>query len=139
MAVLVDTNVLLDILTQDPVWESWSLAAFKAEAMNGPLLINPIIVAELSPAFRHDWIKLDAWLSPQIFIREHLPFAAATLAARAYETYKLRGGAKQTLLADFFIGAHAASAGHTLLARDSSRYRAYFPTIQLVCPKRRLP
>lgn len=134
MAVLVDTNVLLDIVTHDPIWESWSLSAFQAEAAIAPLVINPVICAELSPAFCHDWTALDRWLPPGVFTREHLPFECSVVAAQAFETYKKRGGMKQSLLADFFIGAHAARAGHTLLTRDPQRYRTYFPSVPLICP-----
>jgi predicted nucleic acid-binding protein len=116
------------------VWEPWSRSVFHAEAAKAPLVINASVVAELSPAFVHDWAKLDAWLPPTLFVREELPFASATLAAKAYEAYKRRGGAKQTLLADFLIGAHATHAGHTLLTRDAPRYRTYFPSLPLLCP-----
>jgi predicted nucleic acid-binding protein len=134
MAVLVDTNVLLDILTHDPVWETWSLAAFQAEIAKAPVIVNAIICAELSPAFAHDWSAMSAWLAPAIFIQEDWPFAASTRAALAFEHYKRRGGTKQTLLADFFIGAHAEQEGHTLLTRDAQRYRTYFPGVALLCP-----
>ena len=134
MAVLVDTNVLLDIVTHDPVWEKWSLSAFQAEAAVAPLVINQVICAELSPAFQHDWPSMDRWLPAGVFVREPLPFECSVLAAHAFENYKKRGGVKQALLADFFIGAHAACAGHTLLTRDPQRYRTYFPSVPLIGP-----
>lgn len=134
MAVLVDTNVLLDILTHDPVWEAWSLAAFQAEAAAAPLVINPVVCAEMSPAFRHDWSSLSAWLAPGVFSWEPLPYGGSVLAAPAFEAYKQRGGTKQSLLADFFIGAHAEHSRHTLLTRDPNRYRTYFPSVPLISP-----
>lgn len=134
MAVLVDTNVLLDIITHDPVWETWSSTMLQAEASVAPLLVNTVICAELSPAFGHDWLAVDAWLASGVFRREALPFESGVLAARAFEAYRKRGGAKQPLLADFFIGAHAEQANHSILMRDPQRYRTYFPSVPLVSP-----
>ena len=134
MATLVDTNVLLDILCADPVWADWSQAALKAQILLAPVVINPVICAEISPAFRHDWAALDHWLRPDAFLREGLPFEASVPAARAFDLYRKRGGVKQGVLADFLIGAHAEWSGHTLLTRDMNRYRTYFPSVPLICP-----
>ena len=131
--VLVDSNVLLDILIPDPEWEAWSSAALARVAESSLLAINPIIYTELSVGF--DRIEdLEAAL-PQELQREHLPWDAAFLAGKAFLLYRRRSGAKNSTLPDFFIGAHAAVRGHTLLTRDSRRFRSYFPTLALITPE----
>jgi predicted nucleic acid-binding protein len=132
--ILVDANVLLDILTADPVWLAWSSAELQKARRSGPVFINPIVCAEIAPAFDFDWKRLDQWLLPGSFYRENLPFEASVLAASAHAIYRIRGGNRQTPMPDFFIGAHAEASGHTLLTRDAARYRTYFPTVNLISP-----
>lgn len=133
MATLVDSNVILDVVTDDEEWQDWSSAMLSRAAEAQHLIINPLIYAEV--AVRFDSIDaLDDVLPPDYFIREPLPWEAAFLAARAFLLYRRRGGAKRAPLPDFYIGAHAAIAGHTLLTRDPRRYRAYFPKLQIVAP-----
>jgi predicted nucleic acid-binding protein len=129
----VDSNVLLDILTEDPSWSEWSSDAL-AEALDiGEVAINPIVYAEVSVAF--DRIEdLDASLPVTQFAREPLPYSAGFLAGKAFLAYRRRGGNRPTPLPDFYIGAHAAVAGHRLLTRDPKRYRTYFPRVSLVAP-----
>jgi predicted nucleic acid-binding protein len=130
--VLVDANVLLDILIPDPDWEEWSSAALAEAADSSVLVINPIIFAEVSVGF--DRIEdLEAAL-PETLEREALPWDAAFLAGKAFMAYRRRGGSKQAPLLDFYIGAHAAVRGYTLLTRDAQRYRSYFPTLSLSAP-----
>lgn len=130
--VLVDSNVLLDILIPDPEWQEWSSAALAEVAESFLLAINPIIYTEVSIGF--DRIEdLEAAL-PQDFRREALPWDAAFLAGKAFLSYKQRSGSKTSTLPDFFIGAHAAVRGYTLLTRDAARYRTYFPSLTLVTP-----
>ena len=131
--ILFDTNVLLDIATADPVWLPWSEKEFRVAAAQGPILINPIIYAELAPAFATA-ADLDRWLDPVVFQRLPLPYAAGWLAAQAYLKYRRSGGAKTSPLPDFYIGAHAEVEGHTLLTRDPARYRTYFPNALLIAP-----
>ncbi len=132
-AVLVDSNVLLDVMTGDPVWLSWSSAALEQAASTSRLVINAIVYAEVSA--RYSRIEdLEAALPVGMIEREPIPYAAAFLAAKAFLVYRRRGGTKQSPLPDFFIGAHAAVAGYRLLTRDTARYRAYFPTLGLICP-----
>ena len=133
-SILVDTNVLLDILTADPVWLPWSMAELQKAWANGPVIINPIIRAEIAPAFDWDWQRLDRWLHPNAFRREALPFEASVIAAVAHERYRKRGGAKTSPLPDFYIGAHAEFCGHILLTRDTSRYRTDFPKVKIIAP-----
>lgn len=130
---LVDSNVLLDVLTEDPVWLDWSLEALVESAESGPLYINPVIYAEVSVRFTRVE-DLDHSLPPQDFRRVELPWAAAFLAGKAFVAYRRKGGTRTSTLPDFFIGAHAATQGHRLLTRDPSRYRTYFPTVDLVAP-----
>lgn len=132
--VLVDSNILLDIATDDPVWSDWSASALHRAGRDGRLVINPIIYAELSVS--HSRIEtLDALLPQDIFHREALPWAAAFLAGKAFHAYRQRGGARRSPLPDFYIGAHAAIAGYKLLTRDRGRYATYFPTVELISPQ----
>jgi predicted nucleic acid-binding protein len=133
-AVLVDSNVLLDILIPDPHWQQWSSAALADAGENHVLVINPIIYSEVSTGF--DRIEdLDEALSSDLFRRDPLPWEAAFLAAKSFLEYRRRGGAKRSPLPDFYIGAHAAVAGMALLTRDVARFKTYFPKVQLICPE----
>lgn len=130
---LVDSNVLLDILTEDPVWEAWSTDALADAADAGPLYINPIVYAEVS--IRFSTVEaLEAALPPREFRRQAIPWPAAFLAGKVFLDYRRNRGTKATTLPDFFIGAHAAVAGLSLLTRDVGRYRTYFPTVTLIAP-----
>ena len=131
--ILFDTNVLLDIATADPVWLSWSENQLRSAAAQGPILINPIIYAELAPAFATA-ADLDRWLDPAVFQRLPLPYAAGWIAAQAFLKYRRSGGAKTSPLPDFYIGAHAEIEGWTLVTRDAARYRTYFPSVPLIAP-----
>lgn len=130
---LVDSNVLLDIATEDPSWYEWSAAALAGAANDGPLAINAIIYAEVSIGFAAIE-ELDDALPPDVFVREQLPYEAAFLTGKAFLAYRRRGGARSMPLPDFYIGAHAAINGHRLLTRDAKRYRSYFPTVSLLAP-----
>jgi hypothetical protein len=133
-AILVDSNVLLDVMTEDPQWFQWSADALTGAAEAHRLVINPIIYAEVS--IRYSRIEhLDAALPRTIIDREPIPYEAAFLAGKAFRIYRQRGGAKRSTLPDFFIGAHASIAGYSLLTRDAARYRTYFPRLTLLAPK----
>ncbi|WP_160122289.1 type II toxin-antitoxin system VapC family toxin [Rhodovarius lipocyclicus] len=133
MAVLVDSNVLLDVMTEDPAWFAWSSGALAEAADGARLVINPVIYAEVS--VRYSRIEeLDAALPRSLFDREALPYEAAFLAGKCFLAYRRRGGEKRSPLPDFLIGAHAAVAGYTLLTRDAARYRSYFPKLALITP-----
>ena len=129
--VLVDTNVLLDIVARDPAWYDWSVAALKDAY--GRLAINPIIYAEVSMGYARVE-DADAALPEQEFEWRPLPYAAAFLAGKAFLAYRRAGGPRRSPMPDFFIGAHAAVEGLVLLTREPSRYRAYFPTLELIAP-----
>jgi predicted nucleic acid-binding protein len=131
--VLVDSNVLLDLFTDDPHWAAWSGAALADLADRHRLVINVIVYAEVSIGFSRKE-DLDAILPRHSFEREPVPEAAAFLAGKAFLAYLRRSGTRRSLLPDFLIGAHAAVAGHTLLTRDAARYRTYFPTVKLIAP-----
>lgn len=133
MPVLVDTNVLLDVATEDPLWFDWSVSRLARVADRDGLAINLIVYAELS--VHYDTIEaLEAALSGHAFARLALPWDAAFVAGKAYQRYRGRGGAKHAPLPDFYIGAHAAVAELTLLTRDARRYREYFPKLKLITP-----
>ena len=132
-AVLVDSNVLLDVMTEDPRWLAWSAEAIERAADRFRLVINPVVYAEVS--IRYSRIEdLEAALSRTMFDREAIPYEAAFLAGKSFLAYRRSGGAKRSPLPDFFIGAHAAVAGYRLLTRDAARYRTYFPKLPLIAP-----
>ncbi len=131
--VLVDSNVLLDVLTEDRTWFGRSAARLEALAEDHALVINPIIYAEVSIGFQRIE-DLDAALSLEMFRREDLPWEAAFLAGKCFVRYRRSGGARRSPLPDFYIGAHAAVRGIPLLTRDRDRYRSYFPRLELVLP-----
>ncbi len=131
--ILFDTNVLLDIATADTAWLAWSEEEFRRAAAKGPIPINPIIYAELAPAFATA-ADLDRWLDPEVFQRLSLPYSAGWLASQAFLKYRRSGGTKMSPMPDFYIGAHAEVEGYTLVTRDVARYRTYFPNINLITP-----
>ncbi len=131
---LVDSNVLLDVLTGDETWLSWSSDALAAAAEAGPLFINPVIYAEVSVRFTRIE-DLDDALSPSDYRRLALPWESAFLAGKVFLDYRRNKGTKSSTLPDFFIGAHAAVADLHLLTRDTARYRTYFPTVELIAPE----
>jgi len=130
--VLVDANVLLDVLTADAVWQSWSEQALANSEQFG-LAIDAIIYAELCPAFRSE-DELRSALAGWPLQRLELPYEAAWPASQAFAEYRRRGGVRTAPLPDFFIGAHAQVEGIELLTRDSRRYRTYFPQVSIICP-----
>ena len=131
---LVDTNVLLDIFTDDPVWRPWSERAIRDSLVSGVVGINPIIYAETSLAFTNSK-ELDRHLNALMVVRFQLPYEAGFLAGRAFLRYRRAGGARSAPLPDFYIGAHARTQGLTLLTRDIGRYQSYFPAVNLVTPQ----
>jgi hypothetical protein len=132
-AVLVDANVLLDVMTEDARWLAWSAEAIERAADRHRLVINPVIYAEVS--IRYSRIEdLDAALPKTMLDREPIPYEAAFLAGKSFLAYRRRGGTKSSPLPDFFIGAHAAVAGYSLMTRDAARYRTYFPKLSLIAP-----
>jgi predicted nucleic acid-binding protein len=132
-AILIDSGVLLDLMTEDARWFSWSRAAVERAADSFRLVINPVIYAEVS--LRYSLIEdLDAALPKAMIEREAISYEAAFLAGKSYLAYRQRGGTKRSPLPDFFIGAHAAIAGYRLLTRDATRYRSYFPRLPLIAP-----
>jgi predicted nucleic acid-binding protein len=133
LVTLVDSNVLLDVLTDDTRWADWSQAALAAARDAGQLVINALVYAEVSTGFA-TIEKLDAALPSGDLRREPLPYEAGFLAGKAFLAYRQRGGQRRSPLADFYIGAHAAVRGYRLLTRDAQRYRTYFPRLELISP-----
>lgn len=132
-AVIVDSNVLLDIFTEDGHWLSWSSNALERLANESRIVINPVIYGEVSIRFERIE-ELDEALPPAIFEREDIPYEAAFLAGKAYLAYRRQAGIKSSLLPDFYVGAHAAIRGYRVLTRDVARYRTYFPKLVLIAP-----
>lgn len=132
---LVDTNVILDLVTNDPDWSDWSIAELEAAALKGPLCINDVVYAELS--VRYARIEdLEAMLKDAAIEVARTPREALFLAGKIFLQYRKSGGARTGVLPDFFIGAHAAVSGLPLLTRDSARYRTYFPSMALIAPEK---
>ena len=131
--VLVDSNILLDLFTEDSEWEDWSAAMLAELSRSSPLVINPIIYSEVSAHF-DSLEELDEALPASWIHREPLPWESAFLAGRCFVKYRRHGGTRRSPLPDFYIGAHASVAGLTLLTRDARRYRTYFPKLKLVAP-----
>jgi predicted nucleic acid-binding protein len=131
--VLVDSNVILDIATNDPHWSDWAARMLELEAERSTLVINPIIYAEISIGY-HRIEDLEQSLPRSVFRRDVLPYGAAFLAGKAFLQYRKRGGSKKSPLPDFYIGAHAAIARFRLLTRDAARYRTYFPSVEIISP-----
>jgi predicted nucleic acid-binding protein len=134
LATLVDSSVLLDVVTDDAAWSEWSGQMLAVAGDDGRLVINPIIYAEVSTGF--DRIEeLDEAVPASEFEREPLPYEAGFLAGKAFLAYRRRGGERRSPLPDFYVGAHAAIRGYRLLTRDAARYRTAFPTLQLITPQ----
>jgi predicted nucleic acid-binding protein len=133
MSMLVDSNVLIDVLSEDARWFEWSSQALAHASERTALSINPIIYAEISVGYASA-AALDAVLPEAQFARLPLPFAGGYLVGRAFTEYRRKGGVRTSPLPDFYIGAHALIEGHTLLTRDPARFRTYFPKLKLVAP-----
>jgi predicted nucleic acid-binding protein len=131
--ILVDSNIIIDVLTQDPVWQAWSGSALSAAADRDDVAINPIIYAEIAAGFS-TINELDRNLGVDAFRRLPLPYEAGFIAGRAFVEYRRRGGVRTSPLPDFYLGAHAAVSGFSLLTRDARRYAGYFPKVQLISP-----
>ena len=131
--ILVDTNVLLDILAEDPTWEPWSTRALHEARAKDNLAVNDVIYAELSPGYQ-DIGELDDALGELGIAGAAMPRFALFLAGHAFRQYRRRRGVKTGVLPDFFIGAHAFVEDATLLTRDPGRIKAYFPTVTLITP-----
>jgi predicted nucleic acid-binding protein len=131
--LLVDTNVLVDVLQNDPQWAEWSIGQLRAQAQLHELAINPVVYAELSLSFS-TFEALDRVVATMELAVHEVPRPALFLAGKAYLQYRRRGGSKAQVLPDFFIGAHAAVEGWSLLTRDANRFRTYFPGLQVIAP-----
>lgn len=131
--ILVDSNVILDVFTEDTTWFEWSSSRLAELTGDATLVVNPIVYGEVS--MRFDRIEdLDQSLPADVFRREAIPWEAAFLAAKVFLRYRRRGGLRRSLLPDFYVGAHAAVRGMPLLTRDARRYRTYFPSVRLIAP-----
>lgn len=131
--ILVDSNIWIDIMSSDPVWLDWSLAQLRQARLIDQTAINPVIFAEISASF-DSLDALNDFLRPLNVQNAGFSDLAAFLAGQAFWNYRQRQGSKTGVLPDFFIGAHAQAEGWTLLTRDASRYRSYFPAVKLICP-----
>ena len=133
MVILVDSNIILDLITEDRRWFEWSSATLSRLAEKQALAINPIIYAEVSIGFERIE-EMEAIVTPEYFRRLPLPWEAAFLAGKCFQKYRRQGGDRRSPLPDFYIGAHAAVAGMTLLTRGKTRYQTYFPQLKIIEP-----
>jgi predicted nucleic acid-binding protein len=132
--ILVDSSVLIDVIEQKPVWAEWSVERLNECAAQQALVINIVIYAEISRSFADPKAE-DRFLRSANIKLDPISSAAAFAAARAHVAYRAAGGARLATLPDFFIGAHAQEAGHTLVTRDPVRIKTYFPKVRLICPE----
>lgn len=130
---LVDSCILIDVLADDPHWAEWSITQLEQLAAQAPLVINPLILAEISPRFERA-ADLEAALATLPLVRQPLPWDAAFLAGQAFKIYRQQKGIKTSPMPDFYIGAHALVGGMRLLTRDEARYKSYFPTLNVIAP-----
>lgn len=133
MTTIVDSNVLIDFLGYGSSWNSWSDRQLEQARRAGTILINPIILAELATGFPTAEL-LDKAIDPSHFLREDLPWEAAFIAGKAFLSYRRSGGDRRSPMPDFYIGAHASVRSYRLLTRDPSRYRTYFPSLEIIAP-----
>jgi predicted nucleic acid-binding protein len=131
--VLIDSNVLLDVMTEDPRWFDWSSEALVQCGDGSVLVINPVVYSEVSIRFK-TIEELEDALPKGMFERRDIPWEAAFLAGKCFVKYRRAGGRRTAPLPDFFIGAHAAVVGLDLLTRDAARYRTYFPSVRIIAP-----
>ena len=131
--ILVDSCIVIDVLENDRKWADWSQAQLETWSERGPLLINPIVYAELA-AYARSKESIEAEITTAGLLMREIPRDALYLAGRAHAAYRSRGGLRTGVLADFMVGAHAAVVACPLLTRDRRRYAAYFPTLALVTP-----
>lgn len=132
--ILVDSNIILDIVTEDTNWFDWSSKKLAEYVEQTKLNINPIIYAEVSIGFQKIE-ELEIALPTSFFHRLDLPWEAAFLAGKCFLQYRQQGGTRHAPLPDFYIGAHAAIMDMMLLTRDVNRYHTYFPTLELIAPE----
>jgi predicted nucleic acid-binding protein len=133
-ATLVDSCVLIDVLADDPLWADWSMQKLENLGNQAPLVINPLILAEISPRFARA-SDLEAALDALPLQKQALPWDAAFLAGQAFKVYRQAKGMQRSPMPDFYIGAHALLGNMRLLTRDAQRYRTYFPKLHVVCPE----
>jgi predicted nucleic acid-binding protein len=133
VSILVDSNVLIDVAEDDPVWGDWSRGALGRAADASLLVVNPLVYAEVSVSYARVE-EVERFLPATLYRREPLPYEAAFLAGKVFLEYRKRGGRRRSPLPDFYIGAHAAVCGHRLLTRDATRYRTYFPRLDIIAP-----
>jgi predicted nucleic acid-binding protein len=132
--ILVDSNVLIDVITRDPVWLEWSRAELNAAVVSDALAINDVVYAELSVRYERTQ-DLDDFVARSGLVIVAIPRAALFQAGKAFQRYRAAGGVRTGVLPDFFIGAHAAVAEAILITRDASRFRTYFPDVRLIAPR----
>ena len=133
MDILVDSNIILDIVTEDNIWYKWSSKKLSELTLRGRLFINPVIYSEVSIGFERIE-DIDSALPESFFIREQIPWEAAFLAGKCFLKYRRSGGVRRSPLPDFFIGAHASVRNMSLLTRDKQRYGEYFPKLKIIAP-----
>jgi predicted nucleic acid-binding protein len=133
MLTIPDSNVILDLLLDNKNWGAWSDRQFARCRSEGELVMTPVVFSEISPEFR-TFDQAHSMIDSLGFAREDIPYSAAYLAGQTHAAYRKRGGERARTLPDFLVGAHAAVQGYRILTRDASRYRGYFPNVEVIAP-----
>ncbi len=133
MPTIPDSNVVLDLISPTPVWSEWSRKWFACCGEEGMMIVNPVVLAETSARFER-FSDVLGMLNGTGLTFEAIPMEAAHLAGRAHFEYRRNGGRSDRVLPDFLIGAHASAKGYRILSRDQTRYRTYFPDIDIIAP-----
>lgn len=132
MPILVDANVIIDVITDDPGWANWSQQQLETHDTAG-LVINPVIYAEICVGFS-SYSSVDALIKQFSLAYQEVPRQGLFKASKAFSAYKARGGTRTFVLPDFFVGGHAEATGMSVLTHDTARFRTYFPSVRLICP-----
>lgn len=130
---MIDSNVILDVVSHDSVWFEWSSTKMKELSTKDIFIVNSIIYSEVSIGY-HRIEEVESLFTPSYFVREPIPWEACFLAGKCFLQYRKKGGTRTSPLPDFFIGSHALVRGCHLLTRDAARYKTYFPKLHLITP-----
>lgn len=131
--VLIDSNILIDIFSDNSAWGDWSRDQLTLLSSSTLLFINPIVYSEISIGFERIE-ELEECLAVLPLRMAEIPEAALFLAGKAFLQYRRNKGTKDSTLPDFFIGAHAAVNDWGIITRDAKRMSYYYPGLRIISP-----